>query len=64
MKGRVSRYSAEQIEMIVEAVTKYGASKAPEHLPFSIKSQLCQYYWRKAHPEAPIRKRPRRKVVA
>lgn len=61
MKGRVSKFSPKQVEQIVDAVEKYGASDAPKHLTFHIVPQLCNYYWRKANPDAPKTKRGPRK---
>ena len=61
MRGRVSRFSAEQIKMIVRAVAEHGSVEAPRHLPFEITGQLCMYYFRKANPEAPIHRRSPRK---
>lgn len=63
MRGRVSRYSVEQIEQIVAAVNDYGSAQAPIHLPFVITGQLCMYYWRKANPGAPIKKRTRKNLA-
>lgn len=63
MKGRVSKFSSEQIAQIVAAVDEHGAANAPKHLPFKIVSQLCQYYWRKANPEAPVKRRRRKLAV-
>jgi hypothetical protein len=54
---RVSRYSSEQIDAIVLAVEEHGASYAPKYLSFQVSPQVCQYYWRKAKPELPIRRR-------
>jgi hypothetical protein len=63
MRGRISRFSSEQIAQIVAAVSEYGSKRAPEHLPFEIAGQLCMYYWRKANPNAPVKKRPKKSVA-
>lgn len=65
MRGRVSRFTAEQIKQIVVAVQNHGSVEAPKHLSFKITGQLCMYYWRKANPDAPVKTRsPRKPKVA
>lgn len=61
MRGRVSRFTEEQIKMIVRAVAEHGSVEAPKNLPFEITGQLCMYYFRKANPDAPISRRSPRK---